>query len=163
EVIGAGGLIQRAGDVRVVFITAGESNSWPQRVMQRKWLITDADRAAWGAMRRREAAASLEVLGAPADASIFLDFPDQQSARLARQGDQRLTDVLAGVIRDYQPSLIVSASAQDFHADHRAVAWFTHHAVRGIGDNAPEIVTYVVHGEGAPHRLHFSLQLNERE
>jgi LmbE family N-acetylglucosaminyl deacetylase len=163
EVIGAGGLIQCAGDVRVVFVTSGENNPWPQRVMQRKWLVTAADRAAWGAMRRREAAASLEVLGAPADRSIFLDFPDHEIARLARQGDHRLTEILRGIIRDFQPSLLVSTSAQDFHADHRAVAWFAHHAVRGAGDNAPEIVTYVVHGEGAPHRLHFSLQLTERE
>jgi LmbE family N-acetylglucosaminyl deacetylase len=167
EVIGAGGLIQRVAargdDVRVVFVTAGENNIWPQRVMQRKWLITEADRADWGAMRRREAAASLEALGAPDDCPIFLGFHDQQIMRLARQGDQRLTDTLRGIVRDFDPTLLVSTSAQDFHADHRAVAWFAHHAVRAVGDNAPEIVTYVVHGEGAPHRLHFSLQLTERE
>jgi LmbE family N-acetylglucosaminyl deacetylase len=163
EVIGAGGLIQRAGDVRVVFVTAGENNPWPQRVMQRKWLISAADREAWGAMRRREAAASLHVLGARPDAMIFLDFPDQQIARLARQGDQRLTEILRGIIRDFQPSLLVSTSAQDFHADHRAVAWFAHHAVRGTGDNAPEVVTYVVHGEGEPRRLHLSLALTAAE
>ncbi len=163
EVIGAGGLIQRSADVRVVFVTAGENNPWPQRVMQRKWLITAADRAAWGALRRREAAASMKILGAPEDRSIFLDFPDHRLTDLARQGDARLSDTLRGIIRDFQPSLLVSTSAQDFHADHRAVAWFAHHAVRGCGDNAPEIVTYVVHGEGAPHRLHLSLQLTERE
>ncbi len=167
EVIGAGGLIQRVtargGDVRVVFVTAGENNPWPQRVMQRKWLITRADREAWGAMRRREAADSLEVLGAPADCPIFLDFPDQQTAAPARPGDQRFPEILRTIIRDFQPSLLVTASAQDFHADHRAVAWFAHHAVRGAGDNAPEIVTYVVHGDGAPHRLHLSLVLTERE
>ena len=167
EVIGAGGLIQRVagrgGDVRVVFVTAGENNPWPQRVMQRKWFVTAQDRAAWGALRRREAAASLEVLGAPADCPIFLDYPDQDIARLARQGDQGLTETLRAIIRDFRPSLLVSASAQDFHADHRAVAWFAHHAVRGMGDSAPEIVTYVVHGEGAPHRLHFTLSLTERE
>jgi LmbE family N-acetylglucosaminyl deacetylase len=167
EVIGAGGLIQRVvargGEIRVVFITAGENNPWPQRVMQRKWLITEADRLAWGAMRRREAVASLEALGAADHSPIFLGFRDQEIARLARQGDQRLSEALRAIIRDFQPSLLVSTSAQDFHADHRAVAWFAHHAVRGIGDNAPEIVTYVVHGEGAPRRLHLSLVLTERE
>ena len=163
EVIGAGGLIQRAGQVRVVFVTAGENNPWPQRVMQRKWIIGAADREEWAALRRREAAASLGILGAPDDSAIFLGFRDQEIMPLARHGDQRLTEVLRGIIRDFQPSLVVSTSAQDFHADHRAVAWFTHHAVRGIGDNAPEIVTYVVHGEGAPHRLHLSLELTERE
>ena len=167
EVIGAGGLIQRAaargGEIRVVFVTAGENNPWPQRVMQRKWLITPADRKEWGAMRRREAAESLEVLGAPRDCPIFLDFPDQRIAALARQGDQRLSETLRSIIRDFNPSLLVTTSAQDLHADHRAVAWFAHHAVRGGGDNAPEVVTYVVHGEGAPHRLHLSLLLTDRE
>ena len=167
EVIGAGGLIQRVaargGDVRVVFVTAGENNPWPQRIMQRKWLITEQDRIAWGAMRRREAIDSLATLGAPEHAPFFLNFADTQIARMAREGDQRLTEMLRDIIRSFQPSLLVSTSAQDFHADHRAVAYFAHHAVRGTGDTAPEIVTYVVHGEGAPHRLHFSLQLNERE
>ena len=167
EVIGAGGLIQRAaargGDVRVVFVTAGENNPWPQRVMQRKWLIKDEDRIAWGAMRRAEAMDSLAALGAPEHAPIFLNFPDTQVARMARQGDHRLTEMLRTIIREFRPSLLVSTSAQDFHADHRAVAWFAHHAIRGTADNAPEIVTYVVHGDGAPRRLHFSLQLTERE
>ena len=167
EVIGAGGLIQRVaacgGDVRVVFVTAGENNPWPQRVMQRKWLITDEDRIAWGALRRREAVESLAVLGASAHAPIFLDFPDTQIARMARGGDRRLSEILRTIIRELQPSLLVSTSAQDFHADHRAVAYFAHHAVRGTGDNAPEIVTYVVHGDGAPHRLQVSLQLTDRE
>jgi LmbE family N-acetylglucosaminyl deacetylase len=166
EVIGAGGLIQRAaahGDVRVVFVTAGENNPWPQRVLQRKWLITAEDRIAWGALRRREAMESLAALGAPEHAPIFLNFPDTQIARMARGGDQRLSEILRTIIREFQPSLLVSTSAQDFHADHRAVAYFAHHAVRGTGDNAPEIVTYVVHGDGAPHRLHFSLQLTDRE
>src|SRR5437763_4243506 len=167
EVIGAGGLIQRvaarSGEVRVVFVTAGENNPWPQRIMQRKWLITNQDRIAWGALRRREAIDSLAALGAPEHSPIFLNFADTQIARMAREGDQRLTEILRTIITEFEPSLLVSTSAQDFHADHRAVAYFAHHAVRGTGDNAPEIVTYVVHGDGAPHRLHFSLQLNERE
>src|SRR5438034_5817310 len=85
EVIGAGGLIQRAGDVRVVFVTSGENNPWPQRVMQRKWIISAADRAEWATMRRREAAASLHILGAPDDSAVFLGFRDQEIMPLARQ------------------------------------------------------------------------------
>src|SRR2546430_8971449 len=93
EVIGAGGLIQRAGTVRVVFATAGENNPWPQRVMQRKWFISAADRAEWAALRRREAAASLEALGVPDGCATFLGFRDQEIMPLARRGDQRLTDM----------------------------------------------------------------------
>jgi LmbE family N-acetylglucosaminyl deacetylase len=167
EAIGAGGLIQRVkargGDVRVVFITAGESNPWPQRYVTRRWRITPAQRAEWGRMRCSEASTSLAVLGLGPECPVFLGYPDQRIAEMARRADQRIADALRAILRDYQPTLLVTPSAQDFHADHRAVAYFAHQAVRGLGDTAPEIVTYVVHGEGAPSRLHFSLDLNERE
>ena len=35
--------------------------------------------------------------------------------------------------------------------------------MRGLGDAAPELLTYVVHGHGNPDRLHFWLDLDERE
>ncbi len=167
DAIGAGGLIQRVkargGQVCVVFVTCGENNPWPQRLVNRRWRITESDRAAWGKMRCSEASASLALLGGCPDQSVFLGFPDQKISTMARLGDQRIADALRDVMRDYQPSLLVAPSAQDLHADHRAVAYFAHQAVRGLGDSAPEIVTYVVHGEGSPSRLHFSLDLSERE
>ncbi|MGZ4809923.1 MAG: PIG-L deacetylase family protein [Thermoanaerobaculia bacterium] len=167
EAIAAGGLIQRVtargGDVRVAFITAGESNPWPQRLVNRRWTVTASDRAAWGRMRCGEASAALELLGAGSDSPMFLGFPDQKIASLARSGDQKVAESLRDVMRDYQPSLLVTPSAQDLHADHRAVAYFAHEAVRGLGGSAPEIVTYVVHGSGSASRLHFSLELSERE
>jgi LmbE family N-acetylglucosaminyl deacetylase len=167
EAIGAGGLIQRVsargGDVRVIFLTCGESNPWPQRLANRRWRVTESDRAEWGRMRCDEASASLALLGVGSDHSAFLGFPDQQISTLARLDDQRIADALRNAMRDYEPSLLVAPSAQDLHADHRAVAYFAHQAVRGLGDSAPEIVTYVVHGEGSPSRLHFSLDLSERE
>jgi len=157
EVIAAGGLIQRAGELRVVFITSGENNPWPQRAMRRTWRITDADRAEWAAMRRREALASLAVLGAPADCASFLDFPDGRIAALARRGDASLRDALRAHVDDFQPSLVVAPSMQDFHSDHRAVSWYAHQAAgRGI-------VTYVVHGDGAPRRLRFTIALTDEE
>lgn len=167
EAIGAGGLIQRAlahgGDVCAVFITSGENNPWPQRYVNRRWKITPALREEWGRLRCDEARASLRTLGTGPDCPIFLGFTDQQLTSLARAGDMRLSDALRQIMRDYRPTLLVSPSAQDFHADHRAVAYFAHQAVRGLGEEAPEVLTYVVHGEGAPSRLHFALQLNTRE
>ena len=57
DVIAAGGLIQRVlaarGEVHVVFITDGENNPWPQRLIERKFFLESGDRAKWGAMRRR--------------------------------------------------------------------------------------------------------------
>lgn len=167
EVIGAGGLIQRVlarrGEVRVLFITSGESNPWPQRAQERKWRVSAADREAWGERRRDEARASLQLLGVPAEGAQFLSLGDGQIAALARRNDPTLTDSLRATILDFQPSLLICPSAQDLHSDHRAVAWYLHQAVRGVGDGAPEIVTYVVHGEGSPARLHASLRLSDRE
>src|SRR4051812_16874965 len=98
EAIGAGGLIQRAiargGDVRAVFITCGESNPWPQRYVNRRWRITRAQREEWGQLRCSEARQSLKVLGTDAESPIFLGYPDQELATLARAGDQRLADTL---------------------------------------------------------------------
>jgi LmbE family N-acetylglucosaminyl deacetylase len=167
EVIGAGALIQRVvqngGEVRVVFLTDGERNSWPQRYRYRKWFITDADREQWGATRRTEALSSLETLGLhPADV-VFLHWPDQKLSRLARRGNTDAIEALRSEVSSFRPSLMVVSSAQDLHADHRAAAWFAHHAMRGLEERAPEIVTYVVHGEGKLSRIHATLTLSEKE
>ena len=167
EAIGAGGLIQRAiahgGDVRAVFLTSGESNPWPLRYAERRWRITPEHREAWGRRRRDEARDSLRTLGTADDASIFLGYPDQHLAAMARAGDQRLSETLRAIMRDYQPSILIAPSARDLHSDHRAAAYFAHQAVRGLGDSAPEIMTYVVHGRGMPERLHLSMDLTAVE
>jgi LmbE family N-acetylglucosaminyl deacetylase len=167
EAIGAGALIQRVvargGDVRVLFLTDGDRNPWPQRFLDRKWSITRADRLAWGGLRRREALASLATLGVRSSDTTFLGLPDQMLTEFARRGDPRPLGSIRAAIRELRPSLLVVASAQDLHSDHRAAAWFAHHAVRGVGDGAPEIVTYVVHGEAAPARLQVVLALTDEE
>ena len=85
DVIAAGGLLQRVvaagGDVSVVFVTDGENNPWPQRYMQRRWFLGSEDRAAWGAMRRREALCSLARLGVPKAIHAI--------SGLSRSGDRR--------------------------------------------------------------------------
>src|SRR5512132_1300994 len=128
EAIGAGGLIQRViargGEVCAVFITAGESNPWPQRLAYRRWKITHEQREQWGALRCGEATTSLRTLGASSDCALFLRHPDQQIAAMARGGDQTIADELRAILRDYEPALLVTPSAQDLHADHRAVAYF---------------------------------------
>lgn len=167
EAIGGGGLIQRVlargGSVRVVFLTDGERNTWPQRYKYRRWFISDAHRAAWAATRRKEALASLEVLGASSSSAAFLGWPDQRLSRMVRSGDTTVLHSLRAEVESFRPSLLLVSSAQDMHADHRAAAWFAHHAVRGLTDHAPEIVTYVVHGEGKPSRTHATITLTPSE
>jgi LmbE family N-acetylglucosaminyl deacetylase len=163
DAIGAGGLIQRAvasgARVRVVFATDGENNAWPQRVMHRKLLIRKDDRARWGAMRRGEALEALARLGVENDAARFLGFPDQKIAVLARAGCPKIHAALKEVIDDFQPTLIVSPSSRDLHADHRALAYFVH---RIAGESTP-IVTYVIHGDAIEERMAVRLALTARE
>jgi LmbE family N-acetylglucosaminyl deacetylase len=162
DVIAAGGVIQRAiaagGAVRVLFLTNGESNPWPQRAQFRKWRITAADREAWAALRANEAVAGLTLLGAPADCTHFLRFPDQQLSSIARKGDESVRIAIANHVRDFQPSVAIVPSVFDFHSDHRAVAYFSHRAIE------PQIIaTYVVHGRVPAQRTRFTIHLSEAE
>ncbi|HEV2721042.1 MAG TPA: PIG-L family deacetylase [Thermoanaerobaculia bacterium] len=163
DAIGAGGLIQRAvaggAKLRVVIATDGENNPWPQRVMHKKLVIRKNDRARWGAMRREEALEALARLGVERDAARFLGFPDNQVATLARAGCPRVLDALRAVIDEFQPTLIVSPSSRDLHADHRALAYFVH---RAAGEAVP-IVTYVIHGDPLAEQTAVRLHLTPRE
>ena len=49
--------------VRVVYVTNGDDNPWPQRLLERKWRLNAADRKRWGRLRRAEALAALRALG----------------------------------------------------------------------------------------------------
>ena len=68
----------RAGAaIRVVYVTDGDNNPWPQRALERRWRLSASDRKRWGKLRRAEALAALRVLGIhPADVQ-FLALPDQ--------------------------------------------------------------------------------------
>ena len=49
ESLGTGGLIQQAlaagAALRVLFITDGDNNPWPQRFIERRWFINAPERA----------------------------------------------------------------------------------------------------------------------
>jgi LmbE family N-acetylglucosaminyl deacetylase len=162
DVIAAGGLIQRVvaarGDLRIVFVTDGENNPWPQRFTERRFFLTKDDRAVWGAMRRREALCSLARLGVGESAASFLAFPDQGLSKIAREGDSRLRETLRTAIADFHPTLVISPSLFDLHADHRAVANAVHTAAAGV-----PIITYAVHGNVPTERLSCQIDLSEFE
>src|SRR5438445_10554648 len=80
ESLACGIVIQRAvragAAVRVVYVTDGENNPWPQRLLERKWRLNAADRKRWGKLRRVEALAALDVLGVRGSDARFLALPD---------------------------------------------------------------------------------------
>jgi LmbE family N-acetylglucosaminyl deacetylase len=163
DVIGAGGLIQRAissgGALRVLFVTAGERNDWPQRAMLRRWRLTATDRAEWARLRRGEAACALDRIGAGAKCSFFLGFPDQRLSELARRGDASLLDAIAAHVAEFRPALVIAPSYFDVHTDHRASSYFVHQAVAG---RVP-IATYLVHGQPPTTRTLFTIRLTAEE
>src|SRR5262249_25752844 len=91
ETLATGGLLQQViaigGEIRVVFATDGDNNPWPQRVSERRWQISLADRLRWGERRRAEALSALAHLGVPASSARFLGYPDQGLTSLLLSGD----------------------------------------------------------------------------
>ena len=164
ESLAAGGLIQRVtaegGSVRVLFVTAGENNPWPQRLLHRRWSIGEEDRKRWGTLRRAEAERSLAVLGVAPTGADCLGFPDHGLIDLARSNDPRPGQALARAVAEYGPTLVVSPSAFDLHDDHRTVSWYLHTILR---DSGVAVVTYIIHGSGAASRLARTLCLTAQE
>src|SRR6516225_5602842 len=81
EAPGCGIMLQRlrvaGAATRVVYVTDGENNPWPQRFLERKWRLDELDRKRWGQLRRSECLSSLRVLGHDPSTACFLAMPDQ--------------------------------------------------------------------------------------
>jgi N-acetyl-1-D-myo-inositol-2-amino-2-deoxy-alpha-D-glucopyranoside deacetylase len=147
ESIGAGGLLAyvaaRDAEIRVVFLTSGENNPWPQRATRRRWKITESDRQEWGRTRRGEARHALVELGVAPQNATFLGFPDDGLARI----DQReLVDSVGAIITEFRPTLMVIPSLDDLHPDHRAAYRAIMKALVVVSVRPMLTLTYVVHG-----------------
>lgn len=150
ETLATAGLIRSAGaagaQVRVVFVTDGDNNPWPQRWIERRWHIDMAARARWGARRREEARAALVTLGVGAGAAIFLGLPDQGLTALLIEGDA-LEQALRIGIDAFAPTWVVGPSRADRHPDHSAVAVALERIAWRIGaPAASQWLAAVVHG-----------------
>lgn len=148
ESLAAGVLIQRAvaagAAVRVVYLTDGDDNPWPQRAIERKWRVTIDDRKRWGRKRRREAIAALETLGLRAADARFLGWPDQGLRRLHKEDHRNAASRLASFIAAWKPTDILYPAAADTHRDHAAASLLTQSALRHRG--VAREWQYLVHG-----------------
>ena len=149
-------LLQRAvragAVVRVVYVTDGDDNPWPQRVLERKWRLSATDRRRWGRLRRAEALAALRVLGVNGSAARFLGLPDQKLTAMLMGGCQSALERFAGIIADWKPTDLLVPSISDTHPDHSALAVmlrlvlsesFSDQMARG----QMAVWSYVVHGK----------------
>jgi len=167
ETLATGGLLQRAlaagAAVRVVFVTDGEENPWPQRVLERRWHIDCAGRARWAARRRAEALAALACLGVLPSSARFLGFPDQGLTRLLLAGGRGIVAQLAAELR-WCPTLVVAPAGADRHPDHSALAALLRLAVHHLppGQRRFTQLAYVVHGRAPRPALRLPLGARER-
>ena len=150
ESLATGGMIQRAlkegGKVRVLFISDGENNPWPQRFLERRWRIGKAERQRWGAQRRQEALAALRCLRLSEADACFLGLPDQGTTTLLLSAEEPLIRTLVEKITDWQPTLLVAPSPHDLHPDHNALAVLVNLALARLGsERGPRLLHYLVH------------------
>jgi LmbE family N-acetylglucosaminyl deacetylase len=108
--------------IRVVYMTDGDNNPWPQRALERRWTLSRSDRQRWGKLRRAEASAALRALDFAVPDVRFLGLPDQGlTDLLLRDCDTTLTRITQA-IDDWSPTDILAPSLFDIHPDHNAVA-----------------------------------------
>ena len=125
ETLAGGGLIQKAAalgaQICVVFLTNGDRNPWPQRVMERTLFLDSKARRRWGMRRQGEARSALDMLGAGGSAEVhFIGWPDQGVTNLLMTADEVALDSIVNFIRDWKPTQIFTPAAEDTHPDHSA-------------------------------------------
>ena len=155
ESLATGGLLSAAvnvgASVRVIYLTNGDNNPWPQRAMERRWRIGAEDRARWGHRRQTEALAALESFGVPPEMVDFLDYPDQGITSLLMQGDNAPAERLAVVLASWRPTLLVAPGLADIHPDHNAAAVFVRQAMAGLNTGSDMLwMEYLVHARRRP-------------
>jgi len=149
ESIATGGLIQVARDAgaatRVLVLTDGDNNPWPQRWIEKRWHIDAAARSRWGARRREEARTAMHVLGLHADDARFLGLPDLGLTDLLMRNDQAVIDTLRATVDEFRPTILVAPALSDRHPDHSAAHILARLALRASAIT-PRLLTFAVHG-----------------
>jgi LmbE family N-acetylglucosaminyl deacetylase len=132
--------------VRVVVLTDGDNNPWPQRWIEKRWHIGPAERARWGTRRREEARDAMRLLGISGDAACFFGLADLGLTDILMRGDADVNRRLAGEISAFRPNLVVLPSLSDRHPDHSAAFILVTQALAAGGIPMPRLLTFAVHG-----------------
>lgn len=126
ESVAHGVIIQHAvaagAEVHIAYLTDGENNPWPMRVVHRRWTITDADKRAWAEVRRSESREACRTLGVSAARVRFLHLPDSGLTSLFTKDPQTIVSELTALLDEIQPTWVLSADPRDLHADHNTAA-----------------------------------------
>ena len=121
ETIGAGVLLRRRNNCRVVHVTDGSPLNPGDAIA-----AGCPDREAYAAARREEAVKAMATAGIPANAITSLQFTDQRVAFHLEE----LTRVIAGIIDQTTPEIVLTHAYEGGHPDHDSVAFACHMAYR---------------------------------
>ena len=125
ESLAAGVFLQRAvaagAAVRVIYGTDGEKNCWPQRLLERRARLCEADRRRWGQRRQAEALAALSVLQIRRTRRSFSRCRIKES-RISCSTAAKPSASLADLILAWGPTHLLLPSASDTHPDHSGLA-----------------------------------------
>ena len=148
-------VLQRAAharaEIRVIYVTDGENNPWPQRLLERKWRLIENDRKRWGELRRTEALSALKILGVNARGASFLGLPDQGLTELLISKAQPLIERLGETVEAWEPTDLFIPSVLDIHPDHSALGVL----LRLVAHNSSSLQagvsvwSYLVHGNSS--------------
>jgi LmbE family N-acetylglucosaminyl deacetylase len=94
-----------------------------------------------------EARQALRILGVDEAAAELWSLPDQGLARILRRGGDDVVALLAASMASFQPTVVVTPSPHDLHADHVAASVMARRAIASL-KSASEIahLVYRVHG-----------------
>lgn len=156
ESLAAGGLIQRAlvagARVHIVFVTDGDNNPWPQRLLETRIVIGARERARWGARRRGEAEHALRELGADSAILHRLGWPD--GGVTWKLVDETTTAVAQwrALLGEIAPTLMVLPDLADGHPDHSALHVLIELVLNGMPEaQRPRCLCYLLHGRARQH------------
>jgi len=149
ETLGCGLLIQQVlaagGTVRVLLLTDGDNNPWPQRYIERRVRLSEAARRRWGAQRRDEAVRAVAQLGLPVAALETMGWPDMGLTTKLRDDAHGAMAAMRTILRAFDPNLICCPDLSDRHPDHSAAHVLCRLALAGL-ESWPAVLAYPVHG-----------------
>jgi len=163
ESLACGGLIQQSNAVgaavRVLLVTDGDNNPWPQRVMERRWSIGASQRAAWGRRRREEATAAVRRLGLFTANLHCAGLADQSLTNELTSESDNFRGWLRQQLAEFSPTIVVSPSMADCHSDHSAIAVLVRLTLRELSSPA-RLYEYLIHGSESNDAFQRSLRLS---
>ncbi|WP_426702809.1 PIG-L deacetylase family protein [Rhodanobacter sp. Col0626] len=151
ETIATGVLIQQVlaagGEVRILLLTAGDNNPWPQRWLERRVILRAVDRQRWGRRRYAEMLRALQCLDVPVQALQPQGWSDMGITDALLRDDTALL-ALSAAIAEFRPTLVTAPALSDRHPDHGATHVLVRLALARQAD-VPPLLAYLVHGHAA--------------